>query len=221
MKKIIIIVLMAMGFAINIQAQPKGFYYYSRLGLGTSRFDKSNLSNQTEKLALNVGIAGNYQFNQYLGIMVEANLSSKGSKITGTEPATFTSAAKPYEDVYKLFYAEIPLIIKLSYPITDQFYIKAFSGFSNNFNLLGTVSRNYDNPNDADQLDQSINGIKLLENSVVFGLGFEVLDKSNHLYSLDFRSNRALNSFGNIRNSQNSVISGYNSYYTIGFGYSF
>jgi hypothetical protein len=191
------------------------------VGLGTSEFSKSSNVNQQSKLALNVGVAGNYQFNKYLGILVEANLSSKGAKVTGTEPATFTEPAKAYEDIYRLFYAEIPILLKVSYPISDNFYIKGFGGISNNFKLLGTYSRNYDDPNESDQLDQEINGININEQSVILGLGFEVQDKAEHLYSVDFRTNNAINSFGNIKNSQNNVITGYNNYYTIGFGFSF
>lgn len=205
----------------TVIAQPKGFYYYSRAGLGVSTFKNSSLSNQTGKLAFNVGIAGNYQLNNYLGIIIEGNVSSKGSKIQGTEPATFTSPAKSYEDIYRMFYVEVPVLVKLSYPITDEFYVKTYGGFSTNFNLLGTYSRNYDDANNQDLLDQQINGITLLENAVVYGVGFEVKDKTDHLYSFDFRRVEALSSFGNIKNSQNQSISGYNQYYTIGFGYTF
>jgi hypothetical protein len=220
MKKLIVLLLLLCAFTA-IKAQPKGFYYYSRLGLGVSQFNQLANNNQTGKLALNVGLAGNYQFNKYLGLVVEANLSSKGSKIRGTEPATFPNTAQDYEDIYRLFYAEIPLLVKLSFPVSESFYVKGFTGFSNNFKLIGTYSRNYDDANEQDQLDQEINGINLTEYSYIWGLGFEVKDNTDHLYSIDFRSNTALNSFGNIRNSQNNVISGYNSYYTIGFGYSF
>lgn len=220
MKKTIILSLLMLLY-VSTQAQPKGFYYYSRIGLGVSSFDNSSINNQTGKLALNVGIAGNYQFSDYLGIIAEANFSSKGSKIRGEEPATFTTPAKAYEDIYRMFYAEIPVMLKASIPLSDAFYLKGFGGISTNFNLLGTYSRDYDNANDQDLLDQKINGITLLENSLVYGIGFEVKDKSDHLYSIDFRQNTAINSFGDIKNSQNSVISGYNKYYTIGFGYSF
>ncbi len=220
MKKIQLI-CMLLFMVLIVNAQPKGFYYYSRVGLGTSEFYKTSNVNQQSKLALNVGIAGNYQFNKYLGVIVEANLSSKGAKVIGTEPANFTTPAKAYEDIYRLFYAEIPLLLKASYPISDNFYIKGFGGISNNFKLLGTYSRNYDDPNENDQLDQEINGININEQSVILGIGFEVQDKAEHLYSVDFRTNRAINSFGNIKNSQNNVITGYNNYYTIGFGFSF
>ena len=204
-----------------IKAQPKGFYYYSRLGLGVSEFNQLSNNNQTGKLALNIGFVGNYQFNKYIGLVVEANLSSKGSKIRGTEAAVFPNSDQDYEDIYRLFYAEIPLMLKLSAPISESFYVKGFAGLSNNFKLIGTYSRNYDDPNEQDQLDQEVNGINLTEYSYIWGLGFEVKDNTDHLYSIDFRTNTALSSFGNIRNSQNNVISGYNSYYTIGFGYSF
>jgi len=219
MKKLMILLLL-----VSVEtaiAQPKGFYYYSRAGLGVSTFKNSSLGNQTGKLAFNVGLAGNYQINNYFGIIVEANLSSKGAKIQGTEPATFTSPAKSYEDIYRMFYVEIPILIKLSYPITDEFFVKGYGGLGSNFNLLGTYSRNYDDANNQDLLDQQINGITLLENSIVYGVGLEVKDKTDHLYSLDFRRVEAINSFGNIKNSQNQSISGYNQYYTIGFGYTF
>lgn len=220
MKKILLSMFLLCAFTA-IKAQPKGFYYYSRLGLGVSEFNQLSNNNQTGKLALNIGVAGNYQFNNYVGLVVEANLSSKGSKITGTEAAVFPNSAQDYEDIYRLFYAEIPLIVKLSAPISESFYVKGFAGLSNNFKLIGTYSRNYDDPNEQDQLDQEVNGINLTEYSYLWGFGFEVKDNTDHLYAIDFRTNTAFSSFGNIRNSQNNVISGYNSYYTIGFGYSF
>lgn len=202
-------------------AQPAGFKYYTRGGIGASAFRSSNIANQTDKLSFNIGMAGQYQFNNYVGLIVEGNFVSKGSKIIGEEPATFTSAAKSYEDVYRMFYAEIPVMINLSLPVNDVFYLRAFSGLSNNFNLLGTYSRDYDDANNQDLLDQKINGIRLIENSFVYGFGISIVDKDDHLYNLDFRINDAINSFGDIKNSQNTVISGYNKYYTIGIGYSF
>ncbi len=220
MKKSIIICLLLISVEI-IQAQPKGFYYYSRIGLGVSNFNNSAINNQTGKLAINAGIAGNYQFNNYFGIVAEADFVSKGSKIRGVETNTFPSANQAYEDIYKLFYAEIPVLIKISYPITEAFYVKGYGGISTNFNLLGTTSRNYDDVNEADQLDRQINGINLLENAIVYGFGFEIKDKDDHLYSFDFRTSDAINSLGNIKNSENNTISGFNHYYTIGFGYSF
>lgn len=220
MKKYIIL-LMLLVSAEAMHAQPQGFYYYSRAGLGISTFKNTSLNNQTGKLAFNVGMAGNYQFAEYVGVIVEANLSSKGSKITGEEPPSFPDPAKSYEDIYRMFYVEIPVLLKLSYPLTDAFYVKGYGGIGTNFNLLGTYSRNYDDANNQDLLDQQINGITILENSVVFGAGFEIKDKSDHLYSFDFRKNNAFTSFGNIKNSQNQPISGFNQYYTIGFGYTF
>ncbi len=220
MKKVILFSLLLLS-SLTMKAQPKGFYYYSRVGLGVSDFKNASNSNQTEKLALNFGAGGNYQFNKYIGIIVEANLTSKGSKISGIEDATFTSPDKPYQDIYKLFYAEIPFMLKLSYPLTENFYINCFGGISNNFNLLGLYSRNYNDPNERDNLDKEVNGIRLSEQSYVLGLGFEAKDNFDHLYSIDFRTNTAFTSFGNVQNSQNNVISGFNNYYTIGFGYSF
>lgn len=219
MKKLILLLLMVSIEAV--QAQPQGFYYYSRAGLGVSTFKNRSLINQTGKLAFNVGVAGNYQFMDYVGLIIEANLSSKGSKISGDEPATFTTPAKSYEDIYRMFYIEIPVMIKLSYPLTQEFYVKGYGGLSTNFNLLGTFSRNYDDANNQDLLDQQINGITLLENAGIFGVGFEIKDKTEHLYSIDFRKANAFTSFGEIKNGQNQTISGFNQYYTIGFGYTF
>lgn len=221
MRNIFLTVLFVFGFISFSSAQSKGFYYYTRAAIGSSNFNSSNIGTQTGKLALNIGIAGQYQFNDYLGIIAEANFSSKGTKFNSTEPATFTNPAKTYEDVYRLFYAEIPVLINFSYPLSDAFYARGFTGLSNNFNLMGTFSRNYSDAQYQDIMDEQLNGIKLLEQATVIGFGLGVKDKNEHLYTLDFRWNNALNEFGELKNSQNSVIKGKNSYYTIGFGYSF
>ncbi len=221
MKNIIKTLLLVL-LAINSStAQQKGFYYYTRAAIGSSSINSSSISSQSGKLAFNIGVAGQYQFNNYIGLIAEANFVSKGTKFNGVVPATFTSPAKNYEDIYRLFYAEIPVLVNLSYPITDAFSIRGFTGISNNFNLLGTFSRNYTNSQDQDILDEQINGLKLIEHSAVFGFGVGVKDKLDHLYSLDFRWNSGLTEFGEIKNSQNNVIKGKNNYYTIGFGYSF
>ncbi len=221
MKKSILLFISILCIIELTYSQPKGFKYYTRGGIGASTFRSSNIANQSDKLSFNIGMAASYQFTNNIGLLVEGNFVSKGSKINGEEPATFTSAAKSYEDVYRMFYAEIPVMLNLSLPVNDVFYLRAFSGISNNFNLLGTYSRDYNDANNQDLLDQKINGIRLLENSIVYGLGVSIADKDDHLYSLDFRVNDAINSFGDIKNSQNTVISGYNKYYTIGIGYSF
>jgi hypothetical protein len=213
---ILLVMLMTSAFA-----QPAGFKYYTRGGIGTSTFIKEKNSTQAGKIAFNIGMAAHYQFNKNIGFIVEGNFVSKGSRIMGVEPGSITSMPKNYEDVYKLFYAEIPFMLNLSYPVNDMLYIRGFSGLSYNLNLLGTYSRDYNESNNQDFYDQKIQGLNLTEFSVVYGFGLCVVDKTEHYYNLDFRVNTALNSFGEIRNSENTMISGYNNYYTIGIGYSF
>lgn len=205
----------------SLYAQPPGFKYYTRGGVGTSNFIKHKNSDQVGKIAFNIGMAAQYQFNKNVGFIVEVNFVSKGSRIMGIEPGTITSMPKNYEDVYKLFYAEIPFMLNLSYPVNDMLYIRGFSGLSYNLNLLGTYSRDYESSNNQDIFEQKIQGLNLTEYSAVYGFGLSVVDKSDHYYNLDFRVNTALNSFGEIRNSENMIISGYNNYYTIGIAYSF
>lgn len=202
-------------------AQPAGFKYYTRGGIGTSTFMHHKNSTQVGKIAFNIGMAAHYQFNKNVGFIVEGNFVSKGSRISGIEPAVFPNSPKKYEDIYKLFYAEIPLMLNLSYPVNDMLYVRGFSGFSYNLNILGTYTRDYYDSNNDDIIEQKIQGLNLTEYSVIYGFGLTVVDKTEHHYNLDFRVNTALNSFGEIRNSENTIISGYNNYYTIGISYSF
>ncbi len=222
MKKYLIrLLLLICTSAEGLYAQDKGFYYQSRIGIGQSTFRPGDVSDQSGKVSFNLGIGGVYQFNRIFGLTAEGLFVSKGTRVRGEEAALFPNPSRKYEDAYRLFYIEIPLMAKINIPLSSQMSVKVFGGPSMNFNLLGTYSRDYDQSDNDDIHDRKVNGLNVIEQSLVYGAGIDILSGSSALYSIDVRMSNAISSFGDIYDEQNNVISGYNNYVSIGLAYSF
>jgi hypothetical protein len=172
------------------------------------------------KLATPGGIGAGYQFNKYLGLYGEGLVVSKGAKATITEQSSGGilggGSTSSYEEIYRVLYAVVALALKVSYGF-DNFYLKAFSGPSLNFNLAGTYSTENKGGITGDIENEKINGIKLLETGFVYGAGFDILTKNDDLFSWDFPFNRALTSFAPLAAGKNPKTQ----YSSIGVGYAF
>lgn len=213
MKKLLILALAITSFSIaNAQ---KGFYVGGIAGIGQSSFKSSSLTNQTNRLFIAGGVRGVYHFNKYFGVEADGLITSKGTKATGTIPATFLSQAENYEERYDLLYAEIPLMAKIRYGFGD-FYIKAFGGPSFNFNIDGTYSIDYERNNNNDISNAKINNLKVMETALVYGAGIEVDTKDAGLYSLSIRFSSGLSGIAKSTRGSNDI---YNQYFAICLGW--
>jgi hypothetical protein len=198
-------------------AQSAGFRYGVRFGIGQANISGAGIGNQTGKLALNAGLTSSFQFNKHLGLNADFLFVSKGSRASGTTSTggLFPSNYK-YEESYKLYYFEIPVMAKLSIGFSNL-HLKAFAGPSINFNLKGTQTRTYEDQNfnnNSGFSDRKIPGLQLMEFAGVAGAGFDVEMGNKQILFLDARYNWALNSFGVI-NGNNA----YNNYFSVGVGY--
>jgi hypothetical protein len=199
-------------------AQSPGFRYGARIGIGQAKISGASIVNQTGRLAFNAGLTANYQFNNHVGLSADFLFTSKGSRASSSETKSgfFNSTTYNYEEIYKLYYFEIPIMAKVSVGFSN-FHPKIFVGPSINFNLLGTQTRTYEDPNyntDHGFSDRKIPGLQLMEFSGVVGAGFDVEMANEKILFLDIRYNSALNSFGIINGR-----SAYNNYFTVGVGY--
>jgi hypothetical protein len=200
-------------------SQSPGFRYGGHFGIGTSDFKKIPAINSTSNLSLNFGFGANKQFTQFLGLDMNVLIAQKGAEVRGAvheQGGLFTpDRTYAYTDEYRLYYTEIPLMLKLSAGF-NNLYLKGFAGPSFNFHLYDDQARSFDDP-DYDSrygFNQKLKGTEVLEFAVVYGAGLDVETKSNNIYYLDFRVSRALNAFNRI-----DGIAAYNNYFSIGIGY--
>lgn len=213
MKKLLILGCALLAF-MAAQAQ-KGFYVGGIAGIGQASFKNSSLPNQTNKLLVGGGVSAVYQFNRYVGAEVNGLIISKGTKATGTVPATLFTPADKYEERYDLLYAEIPLMARLRYGF-GNFYIKAFGGPSFNFNIGGTYAIDFENSNSNDVSNSKINNLRVMETALVYGAGVEVDTEGVGLYSLSIRFSNGLSSIAKSTRNNNDV---YNQYFAICLGW--
>lgn len=208
-------------FTGAVFSQSTGFRYGARFGIGQSQFGSKGLADQQGKLSLSGGVSNAYQFNPTVGIGVDALFVSKGTKASGvtTEDSPFNVKTDyKYHETYRLYDAEIPLMLRLGFG-SENFFFRVFGGPSFNFNLLSTEERTYDNENynqDHGYPERELKGVKVLEYAVVLGLGIEAQNAQNKVFFADLRKSSALTSFGKITANGNN---GYNEYFSIGLGY--
>jgi hypothetical protein len=211
--------LLAFLFITHLSSgQSAGFRYGARFGIGQANISRAGIQNQTGKLALNAGLTANYQFNNHLGLNADFLFTSKGSRASGidTRSGVFGSASYKYEESYKLYYFEIPVMAKLSIGFSNL-HLKVFAGPSVNFNLTGTQTRSYEDPDfnrDNGFSERKIPGLQLMEFAGVAGAGFDVEMDNKQILFLDARYSGAYSSFGVINGSN-----AYNNYFTVGVGY--
>ncbi len=218
MKKLLIILLLT-GITVTTMAQSQGFKYGARFAIGQANFNSDNISDEAGKLMLRGGFGATYQFNKNVALFGEGALTLKGSKATFTRnnSGTLGTSTETFEDDYSLVYVELPLMLKLSYGASEEFYIKGFAGPSLNFNVLSIYNRDSNiNANDFQQ--EKIPGVDVIEGAFVFGGGFDIETKQGQIFSLDVRSNKAFSSWGKIPGNGRS---GFNNYFAVGVGYTF
>lgn len=218
MKRFILILTVLSPF-LALAQEDSDFKYGVRFGIGQSEFKNSSLQNQQGKLSLSAGLTATYLFNEYVGLGVDALFVSKGSKNTAdttVKGALGGSTQYTYHEVYRLFYAEIPLLAKVRFG-SGNFHFQLFAGPGINFNLLGTSSRSYDDAGFDEQNgynDIQVNNLNVIESSFTYGAGVDIRTKDNRAFYLDIRKSTGLSGFAT------SPV-GRNDYFSIGVGYSY
>lgn len=199
-------------------SQTEGLRLGVYAGIGQSNIRKGNISNSTGKLALQGGLAMNYQFSKNLGLYSNLLLTGKGAEGNGTETVSGLpgSGEYKYKQEFSLYYIEIPIMPKVSIG-TEKFYIKAFAGPSINFNVGAKQDKMYETPTIDNQLGYSgrnMPEVELIEYSLVCGAGFDVETANKNIFFMEARYNSALNSLGPVNSTK-----AFNQYFTVGLGY--
>ena len=206
-RRVLVPVLITMAISIcNVHAQEGEFKYGTRIGLGESQLKFSGISGVSNKLALSIGIASGYQFNDIIGVSADFLFTSKGGKREGIHTTTGTLGMKQeyvYDDKYRLFYAELPLALTLRVPLKENFYLRGFAGPSINFKILGTESRAYENENFDEKngyFNRDLEDLETIDYAYFYGLGVEIIASDDRSYFLDFRLNEPISTAGQINN---------------------
>lgn len=215
--RVILVLALFTGYSFIANAQFDGFKYGGRFGIGQARINEAELGDQRGKLALSGGITSTYYFSKTFGLQADFLFTSKGSRASGEEVVQgfFGTTRFQYEEIYRMFYLEVPVTARLAFG-SENFLVKFYGGPSINFNLLGTQSRTYEDPDYNDDhgfTDREINGLELLEGAGVYGTGFEVAADEG-IFFLDIRNTIAFSSFGIINGRK-----AFNNYFVIGVGY--
>src|SRR4051794_16499837 len=93
---------------------PSDLKYGVRLALGQSSFRESLGGTQNDRLAFNVGLATYFQATTNFALSADLHLCSKGTRISGSD-----STSSDYLRTFRLLYAEMPILARYSYPLTD------------------------------------------------------------------------------------------------------
>lgn len=207
-------------FAKNANAQETGFHYGARFGLGESKLISEGIDQSNGKLLLSGGFTSTYQLTDFLGIGADLLVTSKGDKTQGTYTSSgITSNSYAYTENFSMIYTEVPVTGKLSIPITKNLYLKGFAGPSMNFNLLSSSTRQYDNQNYNEEngyVNKPLNGTEVIEYSIIYGAGFDVIDNNQKMYFLDLRISKPISALGEINGESAS-----NKYMNVSAGYMF
>jgi hypothetical protein len=218
MKRIILTIAIISVGATALFAQSPGFKKGARFSLGEASFKDFNHDNITtdSKLLMSGGVSVSNQFTENFGLMADVLFTSKGAKGSGTTNVGAFGSEEKFDDTYRLFYAELPIMAKISVG-ADNFYIKGFAGPSINFNLLGTETRVFENgnvDNNEGYRDRQLNDLEVIEFSTVIGGGIDVVNSVGQAFFVDLRLSSPISSLGKIQGATPS-----NSYFSIGVGY--
>jgi hypothetical protein len=183
--------------------QSPGLRIGPTFGLSQSMFAPIPGVTQEPKPAFSGGLSFSDQLNRNIGFETEVLFSNRGSLIQGTKTDGADLFGNPinytYTDNYRLFYTDIPLLLKLSLGI-GNLHFKVLGGVSANFNMFSSDTRTYDNPdyNASHGYHAPLNHVQFFQLAAVYGLGFEAENSHNNIFSLDLRVNNDLTPFGKV-----------------------
>lgn len=199
-----IFLLLILAFAYKSAAQNNELKLGSRFTIGQSELTGDDFSGKQSGLLIGIGGTADYHFNKWFGIMGDAMLMRKGFQIKGSEAGGLFGNPDQYKytDRYAFYQAEFPVMAKIRLG-NDKFGFRVFAGPSLGFNLLTLQSREYDDLNYNDNngfMGRSVKDINILDKSLHYGLGIEILNAGNQLFFADIRSCNNLSSIGYISN---------------------
>ena len=204
-------VFMLMALSGKAFSQASDLKYGFRFALGQSTFSNDLGGTQDGRLAFNIGLATYVQLADKFGVSADLHLSSKGTRINGQD-TTNLGAKVDYLRTFRLFYAELPLLARLTLPVKENIKFNLFVGPSINFVVISATETKEGGTSNYDAKD--IKNVKTVQYDAVFGASFNILNSDKHMYFLDFRYNLPLTPVF-VDNKQNINIS----YFSLGIGY--
>lgn len=148
MKKLLLVAAMALGSIGFVQAQEIDFGVQAGLNIATLSGDDADDGDIESRIGINVGVTGEYMFNQSIGLQIGAIYSQQG----------LTSDIEGVDSTFKLDYVNVPVLAK--------FYI-AESGFS--FDLGPQIGFLVNDEVDVDGTEIDFDNLGIDTNGTDFG----------------------------------------------------
>ncbi|MBI1307259.1 MAG: outer membrane beta-barrel protein [Bacteroidetes bacterium] len=199
MKKLLTILFSL--FFIGASATPKGFYFGTRFGLGTSTIDGSIMANPESRLMWQIGIPTVYQLHPNVGIMADFMLTGAGAKGHGkltTSDIVGNKTDHNFHDKISLLNGEIPLALKLNFGKNDL-SLKVYGGMSLNFHFTGNYTLEFDDSDynkDHGTDHMEMKDLEAMSQSLIFGAGLDIKAAGNRMYFFEIRGSQGLSNFG-------------------------
>jgi hypothetical protein len=202
MKKILPTLYTLLVFSSLAFSQTEGVRIGPRFGIGESAFLPLPGLKQRPTLAWDAGVSFSNQFNSSLGLQTDFLFCSRGAEVSSeySTNSDQSASAQSFTESYKLVYAQIPVLLKLSIG-EGSFHFKAFGGPALDVNLsMNKQERIYSDQtyNAKNGFNVSPTGIEMGELSAVYGLGIELEALRGKLLFVDFRMNTGLTPLGQI-----------------------
>ncbi len=177
-----------------------------RIGIGLSTLPELNESSNIAHFAF--GGSFNYSFMPFIGISADALLLTTGGGYKGStmieDPQGFTND-EPYEGEIRFTTLSIPLYPQLSLG-NEDFRILLNGGIATNFNLFASESRNYENDENNENVDDLIKDIlddyRFVSFATVYGVGARFKLSEEEFLQVDVRASMELNDLYTTKNNE-------------------
>ncbi len=182
--------------SLTIHAQKK-FMAGGRVGLGISSLPELNESGSITHFAF--GGTFNYSFVPFIGLSADVLFLTTGGTYKGStmiqDPQGFIND-EPYDGDIRFTSLSIPVYPQISLG-NDKFRILLNGGITTNFNLFASESRDYENDENNENVDDLVKDIledyTIVSFATVYGLGTRITLSENEYLQVDLRASMGLN----------------------------
>ncbi len=186
-------------------AQSK-FMAGGRIGLGVSQLPELNKSGGIAHFAF--GGSFNYNFAPFIGIAADALFTTTGGTYEGstmiTDPQGFTND-ESYKGDIRFTTLSIPFYPQLSFG-NEDFRILLNGGIATNFNLFGSESRDYQNDENNENVDDLVKDIledyTIMSFATIYGVGARFKLSQEEFLQVDLRASMGLNELYTTKNNE-------------------
>ena len=191
--------------SIGLFAQNK-FIAGGRIGLGLSQLPELNESGSITHFAF--GGSFNYSFVSWAGISADALFLTTGGTYKGstmiTDPQGFVNE-EHYDGDIRFTTLSIPVYPQLSFG-NDDFRILLNGGIATNFNLFASESRDYENDENNENVDDLVKDIledyTIVSFAPVYGVGTKFKLDEEEFLQVDIRASMGLNDLYTTKNNE-------------------